>query len=272
MSMMSKTLTLRHGLLQYISRSDSEIQDDWTWPIFEDHSGTEGESIIQACFQTLDDFEAWDAEAAEYWQTTFEGRAVPTTLGEVALGSTHYDAETACTIILIRSARLILLLSMLLYHGKMQLTTDDEFGIVGDRAVWAECIPVLEQDVGKTIDDILSMVPYALGDINPNGLPSSMDHDGAGAIIIVHSIRLVTYCAYTTVEQFDRSMSILRRMNATIGIRSAIGWGEEMSTLKWAEEQSFLRSMSFNVPSIEIPVFSPHTDVSPLELEFGCQV
>lgn len=276
MSMMSTTLRLRHALLQYMSLSDLDIQDDGTWPISEDDSAQEeGESIIQACFQTLDDFETWDAEAAEYWQTTFEGRAVPTTLGEVAFGSTHYDAETACTIILIRSARLILLLSMLLYHGKMQLAADDEFGILGDRAVWAECIPVLEQDVSKTIDDILSMVPYALGDINANGLPSSMDHDGAGAIIIVHSIRLVTYCAYTTVEQFDKSMSILRRINATIGIRSAIGWGEEMSTLstlKWAEEQSFLRSMSFTVPSIEIPVISPHTDVSPVELEFECQV
>lgn len=206
---------------------------------FDDASATskdEVQQIIKECFEMLETFHIWDEEAAAYWQSTFEARMVPTALGKVITGKTYYDAETACTIILIRSARLILLMTMLLYHNKMQFVDE---GVLGDRLVWAECILVLEQDVTKSIDDILSCVPYALGDIKPSGVSPGNRHDGAGAIVIVHSIRLVSHCAYATPDQLAKAKSILARINSVIGIKSAVGWaqGEDL-TSRWAHEQA----------------------------------
>jgi hypothetical protein len=71
-----------------------------------------------------------------------------------------------------------------------------------------------------------------------------MPYDGAAAMIIVHSIRLVSHCAYATPAQLERADIILKRMNSAIGIRSAVGWmdmgGEEH---RWAREQAFLRPL-----------------------------
>ncbi|KPA35895.1 sterol uptake control protein 2 [Fusarium langsethiae] len=131
-------------------------------------------------------------------------------LGEMGAGNMHYDAETACIMILVRSARLILLQSMLLYQTTLQMAEaeaeqEDEYSSY--HAMWAQCVPVLECDVRKCVDDMLASVPYALGDIDSNGMPSSMMYDGAAAIMIA-----------------ERAAIILTRLNSAIGIRSAVGW------------------------------------------------
>lgn len=166
----------------------------------------------------------------------FKGRGTPTALGEVASGRTHYDVETACTIILIRSARLILLMSMIAYHYLLE--QGDHTGIA-----LAEYIPFLEMDVAAVIDDILAGVPFALGDVSPCGRPGPVAHDGAAAIVIVHSIRLVASCAYLTPDQGRKAMDVLARLNAGIGIRAAVAMeDEDIRRTRWAQEQIALRS------------------------------
>ncbi|GAB1313184.1 Sterol uptake control 2 [Madurella fahalii] len=220
LGMMSRTLTLRHRLMSGHTYLDAEEQA----------------CIIQRCSETLDEFHHWDVEAATYWQSMFKGRGTPTALGEVASGTTHYDVETACTIILVRSARLILLMSKIAHHYLQG--QQDAMG-----AMLAEYIPFLELDVAAVIDDILASVPYALGDVGPGGLPGSLAHDGAAAIVIVHSIRLVSSCAYLTPEQSRKAMDVLARLNAGIGIRAAVGMEEEdINRSRWAQEQVALRS------------------------------
>lgn len=221
LGMMSRTLALRHRLHSYNAHLDTK----------------EHVSIIQSCSETLDDFHLWDVEAATYWQSMFKGRGIPTALGEVASGTTHYDVETACTIILIRSARLILLMSMIAHHYLQEQQHD---GVI--QAGLAEYMPYLEMDVTTVIDDMLACVPYALGDVGRGGLPGTASHDGAAAIVIVHSIRLVSSCAYLTPEQSRKATEVLERLNAGIGIRAAVVVGEEdISRTKWAQEQVALR-------------------------------
>lgn len=222
LSMMGRTLSLRHRLCRLMQSDPYQPQGASPSTASQSSTGTEDERIlIQECFDMLDAFGSWDIEAAEYWQMTFEGRGVPTTLGEMSAGKMHYDAETACIIILVRSARLILLQTMLLYQTTLIPTEDDDGYSYNS---WAETVPFLESDVRKTVDDMLAAVPYALGDIDPSGMPATMLHDGAAAIIIVHSIRLVTHCVYTTPEQTERAARILARLNSAIGIRSAVGF------------------------------------------------
>lgn len=219
---MGRTLSLRHRLCRIMQSDPYQPQGASPSTASQSSTGTEDERIlIQECFDMLDAFGSWDIEAAEYWQMTFEGRGVPTTLGEMSAGKMHYDAETACIIILVRSARLILLQTMLLYQTTLIPTEDDDGYSYNS---WAETVPFLESDVRKTVDDMLAAVPYALGDIDPSGMPATMLHDGAAAIIIVHSIRLVTHCVYTTPEQTERAAHILARLNSAIGIRSAVGF------------------------------------------------
>ncbi|KAL6915014.1 hypothetical protein FSHL1_012687 [Fusarium sambucinum] len=224
LAMMSKTLSLRHRLFQFIQTEI--LQGGSPSASSEDSKSAEEERLLlQECFDMLDVFHAWDCEAATYWQNTFEGRGVPTMLGEMGVGNMHYDAETACIMILVRSARLILLQSMLLYQTTLQTTEEEpEYEYSSYQAMWAQCVPILECDVRKCVDDMLTSVPYALGDIDSNGMPSSMLYDGAAAIMIVHSIRLVTHCVYTTPAQAERAAIILTRLNSAIGIRSAVGW------------------------------------------------
>jgi hypothetical protein len=239
LGMMSRTLALRQRLLSNHASLDAEEQT----------------SIIRSCSETLDDFHQWDVEAADYWQSMFQGRGTPTALGEVASGTTHYDVETACTIILIRSARLILLMSMIAHHYLQHQRA-------GIGVSLAEYIPFLEMDVTAVIDDMLASVPYALGDVGRGGLPGTVAHDGAAAIVIVHSIRLVSSCAYLTPEQDRKATDILARLNAGIGIRSAVVMGEEdINRTRWAQEQTVLRSrMSWTTTSSPSPTedhFSP---------------
>jgi hypothetical protein len=198
-------------------------------------SRSEGEAgpILQACFEALEEFDTWDAEAEPFWKQTFEGLTVPAALGEMARSATYYDPQTACTIILIRSARLVLLLSLVEYHGRMQRVTGGEYGS-GERGVaWACCIPVLERDIGSTIDDVLSSVPHALGDVDPSGRPASMACDGAGALVIMQSIRLVTHCCYATPEQLRTAQKVMHRIYGTVGIRSAVPLDKTSVAAKW---------------------------------------
>ncbi|KAF5232326.1 hypothetical protein FAUST_8788 [Fusarium austroamericanum] len=249
LAMMSRTLSLRHRLFQFV-QSESFQQGGSPSASSEDSKSAEEERLLlQECFDMLDSFHAWDCEAATYWQNTFEGRGVPTMLGEMGAGNMHYDAETACIMILVRSARLILLQSMLLYQTTLQPEEEEqEDESRSYQAMWAQCVPILECDVRKCVDDMLASVPYALGDIDSNGMPSSMMYDGAAAIMIVHSIRLVTHCVYTTPAQAERAGIILTRLNSAIGIRSAVGWlAEDACELEgtnklWAASPKLLES------------------------------
>ncbi|AEO71237.1 uncharacterized protein THITE_2147922 [Thermothielavioides terrestris NRRL 8126] len=234
LAMMSRTVSLRNRLLS----PDHALLDP-----------QEQAALLQSCFETLDDFHNWDAEAAAYWRNTFEGRTTPTALGEVAAGTTHYDPETACIIILVRSERLILLMSMIAYHHYQQ-----HHSTIPDPCLTA-CVPILEQHVHLAIEDMLASVPYALGDVGPGGAPGTLAHDGAAAIVIVQSIRLVASCALASPEQLRRATAVLARLDAGIGIRAAAGpglrvdeqEGEEgvddgvVKSSRWMREQKFLR-------------------------------
>jgi hypothetical protein len=223
LSMMSQTISLRIRLLRLV---EFGRQNDWvSSPASNIESGIdprEEQLLLLECFEMIDKFYVWDNEASLYWQRIFEDRGVPTGLGQMSGSTTHYDAETACIIILVRSARLILLLTMLLYRGELHIVKDAQGDSYDD--LWTECKPVLESDVSKTIEDMLAAVPYALGDIDVNGKPTTMSYDGAAAIMIVHSIRLISCCAYATPAQLERADIVLKRMNSAIGIRSAVGW------------------------------------------------
>ncbi|KAH7183447.1 uncharacterized protein B0J16DRAFT_345810 [Fusarium flagelliforme] len=265
LAMMSKTLSLRHRLFQFI-QSDIFQQIGSPSATSETSSDADQERLLlQECFDMLDGFNDWDCEAATYWQMTFEGRGVPTTLGEMGAGKMHYDAETACIMILVRSARLILLQSMLLYQTTLQ-TVEDEYS--NYQAMWAQCVPVLESDVRKCVDDMLFCVPYALGDIDSSGMPSSMMYDGAAAIMIVHSIRLVTHCVYTTPAQGERADIILTRLNSAIGIRSAVGWlaadaSEDQSNIFWKASPRMLESRLLDCRQDSLGVFKDAALLSP---------
>lgn len=256
MSMMSRTLSLRHRLLRYHASLEARQRQG------EDHAATfhdEAErqeilGIMEKCFETLDEFNNWDAEAAVYWQNMFEGRGVPTALGEVGSVTTNYDVETACVIVLIRSARLILMMSMISHHYRLQYMDDCGQEGAGDPSPMSECLPFLEQDVGRTLDDILLSVPYALGDVDASGRPASPSHDGAAAIVIVHSIRLVASCAYASPGQLQTALNFLTRFNAGIGIRSAVDMGKEyMARSQWVAEQAFLRYVVLGHTGVDAP-------------------
>jgi hypothetical protein len=212
-------------------------------------------ATIQSCFEALEDFDGWDADAPSYWKSMFEDRTAPGALGEVASSRLHYDVETACTIILIRSARLILMHGMLDYHARMQMATAGEYGRVGGGMVWNDCVPALEQDTRSTISDMLWCVPYALGDVDLTGKVASIQHDGAGALVILQSMRLVTYCRFATPEQTLTAQNILNRMNTTIGVRSAISWDEEIDS-----QQNLAAFQGLTVSDV---AFTPPSTVTP---------
>ncbi|KAF5530611.1 c6 transcription, partial [Fusarium napiforme] len=148
---------------------------------------------------TLYKFDDWDEEAPVYWRNTFEGRTVPIALGKVTTGSHCYDPETACTIILIRLSRLILLISVLEYlEARVQQDTRCECAVDGG---WADYLPALEHDVHVTIDDMLSCVPYALDEVDTSGQPVPTPNDGAGALIILQPLKIIISCQRATSQQ-----------------------------------------------------------------------
>ncbi|KAF9777841.1 hypothetical protein IL306_004304 [Fusarium sp. DS 682] len=167
MSLTTKMLHLRHALVRCTSSMQQSI--DTLSPGSQRGQEAEDVRLLQDCFQTLYESDLWDEEAAVYWRNTFEGRVAPIALGRIATGSHYYDSETACTIILIRSLRLILLISMLGYLERTQQDLRGWHYPVG--AGWTDCLPALEHDVCATIDDMLLCVPYALAKVDASGQP-----------------------------------------------------------------------------------------------------
>lgn len=227
MALMTKSLSLRHALLK--CGTGFESRQEPTEPLSQTHSQNFLDenvlSVLGSCFEALEDFDSWDLDAESYWKHTFEERSVPAALGEVATKAKYYDPKTACTIILVRSARLVLLLGILEYYGRTQVAKNYKIE-PGDEDSGARVASVLLLEVStrSTIDDMLSSVPFAMGDVDTNGNAISMAYDGAAALIILQPMRLVTYCPYATNEQRSHVQSILDRLNSTIGVRSAVSW------------------------------------------------
>jgi hypothetical protein len=226
MSLTTTMLHLRHALVR-CTRSMQQSIDGISSGSQRGYQEAADARLLEDCFQTLYEFDLWDEEAAVYWRNTFEGRAVPIALGNVGTGSHYYDPETACTIILIRSSRLILLISMLGYHERMQPNPSGGHRPVGAR--WIDCLPALVHDVRATIDDMLSCVPYALADVDPSGQPVSVPNDGSGALMILQPLKVITSCQHATSQQLLACDTFLTRMNRVIGIKSATGRKEEAS-------------------------------------------
>jgi len=247
MALMTKTMRLRHNLFKYGPGLNTENGSEDFKPELQGRSKEEDAPILQACFEALGEFDTWDAEAEAYWKSTFDGRSIPAALGELAAREAYYDPKTACIIILVRSARLIMLLSILEYHDTIRVSNGDEPWSVGDESAWADCIPVLEHSVRLTIDDMLCCVPFALGDLSPDGQSANMPYDGAAALVITQPMRLVTYCAYATPEQRQRSQEILIRMRSVIGLRSAVSWEQAASQSSAPQQlgtQNLIRAMA----------------------------
>ncbi|KAI1317927.1 hypothetical protein F5Y16DRAFT_414539 [Xylariaceae sp. FL0255] len=235
LALMTKSLSLRHDLLKYVSYENAEETskaNPSSPPQQEQQQNTsrpDGKlsAILQACFESLEGFDQWDLEASTYWRNTFEHRTEPVALGEMSTRSTYPDTRTACTVILIRSARLILLLSILEYHDTTFVFSDPHSGpdFLGDREAWAQCVVMLKHQVHLIIDDVLWCVPFALGDLDSNGQSSStLRYDGASALMILQPLRLVTACSYATPQQRQTCDDILDRMYRGIGLRSAVAF------------------------------------------------
>ncbi|KAI1749332.1 hypothetical protein F4782DRAFT_514184 [Xylaria castorea] len=233
MSLMTKTMWLRQSLLKYSTdlNEDHKPKGNMLPSNNKGRSVETVQSILQKCFEALEEFDRWDVEAEPYWKKTFEGRNMPAALGQLAAGSAYYDPKTACIIILIRTARMILLLSILEYYDSIRISCrETETWRVGDQAAWANCIPILKQSIRLTIDDMLYSVPFAMGDLGPDGNPASIPQDGAAALVVFQPVRLVTFCAYATPEQRKRGQDILSRMKSAIGVRSAVSWEEQAAS------------------------------------------
>ncbi|TGJ79739.1 hypothetical protein E0Z10_g9025 [Xylaria hypoxylon] len=246
MSLMTRTMCLRKSLME-CAASLQMAQGPKEWlpqPENQRRLGETDQATLHACFEALEEFDSWDTDAAPYWTDTLEVRNIPAALGELAAGTSYYDPKTACIMILIRSARLVLLLSILEYYDVIQIScSKSETWRVGDQAAWTHCIPILEQNIRLTINDMLYCVPFAMGDLDPGGSP-----DGAAALVVFQPIRLVSYCAYATPEQRQSSQDILNRMKSTIGIRSAVSWEQQASSATLAPQhlgtQSLIRDMA----------------------------
>ncbi|RYP71618.1 hypothetical protein DL769_004658 [Monosporascus sp. CRB-8-3] len=58
-------------------------------------------------------------------------------------------------------------------------TTDGQYGAVGGRTARSNRIPVLKQGIHSIIDDMRWCGPFALGDVDSDGRPAAMPHNGA---------------------------------------------------------------------------------------------
>ncbi|KAI0204188.1 hypothetical protein F4808DRAFT_448873 [Astrocystis sublimbata] len=230
MSLMKKTMSLRQNLLKCSTRlyEYNNSAENLPLPNAQRFSAKTDQVILQQCFESLEEFDNWDAEAEAYWEGSFDGRSIPAALGQLAANSDYCDSKTACIIILVRSARLILLLSILEYYDSIVISyKETETWRVGNQVAWVSCIPILKENIRLTVDDMLYSVPFAMGDRGPDGSPLPAHQDGAAALIVFQPMRLVTYCAYATPEQREQCQHILNRINTTVGVRSAVSWDEQ---------------------------------------------
>jgi hypothetical protein len=90
----------------------------------------------------------------------------------------------------------------------------------------------LRQDMHLTIDDMIACVPYAMGDVNVCGQASSLPYDAAAALVIRHSIKVVTYCCYWDAEQMQTTQQILSRIDRAIGLQPVAACKDELAPLK----------------------------------------
>jgi hypothetical protein len=205
MVLVSKVLSLRHAISEEASRNNG---------------GAANKGLIKDCFETLDAFHQWDSDAASCWKETFGSPSAPVPVGEVAAGGHHFDTKTSGTIILLRSSRLILLMCLAEYLGTVTAQVQAEHQYADE--AWAACIAHVQHDINLTMNDILHCVPYALGDLDVEGKPSAVTYDGAGALVILQSLRLIRYNPHATPEQVARAQAALERFNSSMGVRSAI--------------------------------------------------
>lgn len=251
MGLMTKTIQLRQSLLSSVGSQDQGHKTN-RYPAQSEGPGSsaeEDQSTLRACFEALEQFDTWDSEAGSYWKNTFGDRSTPAALGELATGATYYDPKTACIIILVRSARMILLLSILEYYDAIRVSSSEaDTWKVGNQAAWVDCIPILEHNIRLTIDDMLYCVPLAMGDRGPDGGPMPTPQDGAAALVVFQPVKLVTYCPYATPEQRKCSQEILNRMKTAVGVRSAISWEEQAPMIASAPQrpgtQGLIRAMA----------------------------
>ncbi|GAP87192.1 putative transcriptional regulatory protein [Rosellinia necatrix] len=241
MALMTQTIQLRQSLLECsinTNRYHNATEYSSSSSGSQGYSDEADQSTLSACFQALEEFDTWDIEAESYWRDTFNGRSIPAALGDPARGVAYYDPKTACIIILVRSARMILLLSILEYYDAIRVSCSGEDGWrVGNQAAWVSCIPILEENLRLAIDDMLYCVPFAMGDRGPDGGPVTGSQDGAAALVVFQPVKLVTFCVYATPEQRKCSQDILDRMNTTIGVRSAMSWEKQAPLIASAPPQ-----------------------------------
>ncbi|KAF4119940.1 hypothetical protein GMORB2_3628 [Geosmithia morbida] len=248
--MVSRTLKLRHSLL-FADRTAYNSPHNVDGSEFDGAESikTDEAAILQECFDALEKFHRWDSEAGDYWKSTFGDRTEPSTLNDPAAATRHFDLETACTMILVRSGKLMLLDSLLHYHqNKQQLDPHaDTTPLFGENM-----LSLIEQGVWNTIDDMLSCVPYALGDLDPNGRRRVLDHDGAGALVIFQPLRLITFCLYSKPEQVAACEEVLKRLNTSMGLRSAISWtNDPLNDGQLMRPNSSLGDGPFNIVNSE---------------------
>ncbi|KAI1823763.1 hypothetical protein F4861DRAFT_549510 [Xylaria intraflava] len=256
MFLMIRIMRLRHSLLRGDADLHKSVKPGTESSQWQRRSYEQDEAKLQACFETFGDLDAWDMEAQPYWKNTFGSRSVPAAFGTLAQRETYCDPRTACLIIFVRCSRLVLLLSILEYYDKIQASCS-ESGIwrVGNPMAWAECIPMLKQDVHLAIDETLYCVPFAMGDRGPDGTPISSFQDGAATLLINQQVRLITYCAYATPEQRRSARNILTRMKSAVGVKSATPW-EDLADPQQPGTEGLVRAMA-SLMNTETPVPPP---------------
>lgn len=165
----------------------------------------------------------------------------------------RYDNRTACTVILLKSTRVMLLLSLLAYLKSLKDWVVAYPRLIGDPAaslllaamfssasVSAPNVEKLLDDVRESVGEIERCVPFAVGSERDDldGIASfqegsGMGHDStttlssnqievaAAALIIMHPLILIAMCPYSTPQQKQMSIDVLHRMDKNMGIRAA---------------------------------------------------
>ncbi|KAI9162838.1 Cytochrome P450 monooxygenase ALT8 [Paramyrothecium foliicola] len=206
MAIMSHILRLRGTILADLAakKKGGSLEDDGIETIADKRT----ELIFQEWLEALQELDSWHAEAPKYWERNFQDRTAPPALGQVATEGRYYDPETACTTILLRSARLVLLSSMFNYFGQVHTIGGvDEF------------LGALSDDIRLTIDDMLGCVPYAMNDAKDGKQLESLPHDGAAALVILHSVREMSRSGFATPTQMRTAQNVLGRIYETIGLQ-----------------------------------------------------
>lgn len=163
----------------------------------------------------------------------------------------RYDSTTACTVILLKSSRLILLLSLLAFFKRLRDWVAAYPRLLGDpaenpmlaafsdpSASMADAEKLLD-DVRESVAEIERCVPFAVGheDDDLDGI-ASFQEGGAGrgaglrlatnqvevaaaGLIIMSPLILVVMCPYSTPQQKKMCVDVLRRLDKNMGIRAA---------------------------------------------------